>query len=76
MPTLELTDEEAQQLTLVLANASGPGISWMMTNGLLTKVQQAAAKGPGLAGGKPSRQRAQQQDGLDLDRNTALPQEH
>jgi len=42
MPLIELSDEEVQQLTLVLANASGPGVSWMLTNNLLTKLQQQA----------------------------------
>ena len=42
MPTLDLTDEELQGLILVCANASGPGVSWMLTNALLTKAQQAA----------------------------------
>ena len=43
MPLIEFSDEEVQQLTLVLANASGPGVSWMLTNSLLTKLQQQAA---------------------------------
>ena len=42
MPVLDLTDEELQGLIMVCANASGPGVSWMLTNALLTKAQQAA----------------------------------
>ena len=46
MPLIEFSDEQVQQLTLVLANASGPGISWMMTNGLLATLQQQAQQSP------------------------------
>lgn len=49
MPLIELSDEEVQQLTLVLANASGPGVSWMLTNSLLTKLQQQVASQAGKA---------------------------
>jgi len=42
MPTLDLSDEDIQQLTMVLANASGPGISWLTVNALLTKLQTQA----------------------------------
>jgi hypothetical protein len=70
MPTLDLSDEEAQQLTLILANASGPGISWMMTNNLLTKLQAVTQAQPSKA--KPRRS---QQDGLDLVGSNAM-QEH
>ena len=41
MPTIELSDEELRGLVKVLATASGPGISWMLTNNLLQKLQAA-----------------------------------
>ena len=39
---LDLSDEELQTLVTVVATASGPGINWMLTNGILTKLQGAA----------------------------------
>ena len=42
MPTIDLTQEELQGLVTVLATASGPGITWMLTNNLLQKLQGAA----------------------------------
>ena len=41
MPTIDLTQEELQGLVNVLATASGPGITWMLTNTLLQKLQAA-----------------------------------
>lgn len=41
MPVLELSDEELQGLILVCATGSGPGVSWMLTNALLTKARLA-----------------------------------
>jgi len=70
MPTLDLSDEELQGLITLCATGSGPGITWMLTNAILMKAQQASGKQP------PARQRRSQQDGLDLERASALPQEH
>ena len=55
MPTIDLTQEELQGLVNVLATASGPGINWMLTNALLTKLQaadQAAQKASQAAQGE------------------------
>ena len=41
MPTLELTPEELVALTHLAANASGPGITWLLTNPILLKCQTA-----------------------------------
>ena len=41
MPTIELTDEELQGFVHLCATASGPGVSWMLTNALLTKARLA-----------------------------------
>jgi len=74
MPMIDLSDEEMQQLVLVLANASGPGISWALTNGLLTKLQHQAQNSPLNAqmDVKASRRRhVPPGDGLDLN----LPRE-
>ena len=70
MPLIDFTDEQVQQLTLVLANASGPGVSWMLTNNLLTKLQQQAQNSPLNAqmDVKASRRRhVPPGDGLDLE---------
>jgi hypothetical protein len=74
MPMIEFSDEDLQQLTVFLANASGPGINWVLTNGLLTKLQQQV-QNPTKPPTKPNKRAP---DGLGdmLDRNTALPQEH
>jgi len=65
MPMIEFSDEQVQQLTLVLANASGPGISWMMTNGLLATLQaQTQAKPISVPAKKP--RHVPPGDGLDL----------
>ena len=70
MPMIEFSDEEVQQLTLVLANASGPGVSWMLTNNLLTKLQaQAKPKPPDFSEAavlKARRRHVPPGDGLDL----------
>jgi len=68
MPTIDLSDEDMQQLVLVLANASGPGISWAVTNGLLTKLQQQAQNSPLNAqmDVKAKRRHVPPGDGLDL----------
>ena len=42
MPTLDLSDDELQAFINICAHASGPGITWMVCNGLLMKAQQAA----------------------------------
>lgn len=42
MPTIDLSDEELQGLIMICANGSGPGISWMLTNAILTKAQSAS----------------------------------
>lgn len=47
MPVLDLSDEELQGFVHLCATASGPGVSWMLTNALLTKArlaQEAAQK--------------------------------
>jgi hypothetical protein len=70
MPMVDFTDEEMQSLTLVLANASGPGVNWVTTNALLTKLQQAAQNHPLNAqmDVKASRRRhVPPGDGLDLE---------
>ena len=41
MPTIELSDEELQGFVHLCATASGPGVSWMLTNALLTKARLA-----------------------------------
>lgn len=41
MPVLDLTDEELQGFVHLCATASGPGVSWMLTNALLTKARLA-----------------------------------
>jgi hypothetical protein len=67
MPMIEFSDEQVQQLTVVLANASGPGISWALTNGLLSTLQQQAQKDPPLGmSRRHGKQPAPQADGLDL----------
>ena len=43
MPVLDLTDEELQGLIQLAATGSGPGITWVLTNQILTKAQQAAS---------------------------------
>jgi len=76
MPVIEFSDDELQQLTLVLANASGPGISWMMTNNLLTKLQQQAQNSPLNAqmDAKATRRRhVPPGDGLDLNPPQRVP---
>jgi hypothetical protein len=77
MPIFEFSDEQVQQLTVVLANASGPGISWALTNGLLTTLQQQAQ--PKTEYAKPvsrARQRQLDGDGLDLgEANATLPRQ-
>lgn len=55
MPTIDLSDEELQGLVTVLATASGPGISWMLTNTLLTKVRQAQEAAQPVADALPAR---------------------
>ena len=45
MPTIELTNEELQGLITLAATGSGPGINWILCNGLLQKAQAAAQKG-------------------------------
>ena len=41
MPVLDLTDEELQGFVVLCATASGPGINWTLTNGLLNKARLA-----------------------------------
>ena len=53
MPTIELSDEELQGFVHLCATASGPGVSWMLTNALLTKArlaQEASADKSGQTG--------------------------
>lgn len=53
MPSIELTDEELQGFVHLCATASGPGVSWMLTNALLTKArlaQEAKADKSGQTG--------------------------
>jgi hypothetical protein len=67
MPTFEFTDEQVSQLTVVLANASGPGISWAITNGLLTTLQQQAQAVAPVGQVAQRRPRPHREgDGLDL----------
>lgn len=75
MPTIELTDEELQGLIMVCANASGPGVSWMLTNALLTKAQAAAQASQAARVDKsgqtslstPPKRQKQPPDGFDLE---------
>jgi hypothetical protein len=69
MPMIELSDEEMQQLTMVLANASGPGVSWMITNTLLTRLQAAAQAQPAA----PKRSRGNAHDALQGELDASLP---
>ena len=41
MPTIDISDEELQGFVHLCATASGPGVSWMLTNALLTKARLA-----------------------------------
>ena len=42
MPSIDFTDAELQQLIQIVATGSGPGINWVVSNGLLQKFQAAA----------------------------------
>lgn len=56
MPVLDLTDEELQGFVVLCATASGPGINWTLTNGLLNKArlaQEASKPQPPLASHRP-----------------------
>jgi hypothetical protein len=75
MPILDLSDEELQGLIMICANGSGPGVTWLLTNAILTKAQQAAQKDPPLTMSRrhgKAPQPPQAPDGLDLN----PPQEH
>jgi len=74
MPLIEFSDEEVQQLTLVLANASGPGVSWLLTNNLLTKLQQQHSPLNAQMDAKAKRRHVPPGDGLDLNPPPRLPQ--
>jgi hypothetical protein len=76
MPTIEFSDDEMQQLVLILANASGPGISWAATNAFLTKLQQASQGKADVSARVPSRMSSKRpaSDGLDLgEADASLP---
>ena len=53
MPQIDFTDDELQQLIQIVATGSGPGINWIISNGLLTKIQAAAQKQPMISGEQP-----------------------
>lgn len=63
--TVTLTDTEWAQLMAVLANATGPGITWAAVNPLLMRLgEQLRAQAQGTAAGLPA---MSQGDGLDPD---------
>ena len=53
MPVLELSDEELQGFVHLCATASGPGVSWMLTNALLTKARLAQEQSQGVVSTPP-----------------------
>jgi len=73
MPLLDLSDEELQGLITLCATGSGPGITWMLTNAILTKAQQAAQNKPPQTPAKP-RRHVPPGDGLDLEPIPRLPE--